>query len=78
MARSQIRRTGDRGRGLALAGLILGWLAIISFVLLVVAGSFAFVRMGHTVMSAHVHAGPPPPVRAELLPARAVPPVPGR
>jgi hypothetical protein len=35
MARSQIRRTGEEGAGLALAGLILGWGAVIlGFVLI--------------------------------------------
>jgi DUF1707 SHOCT-like domain/Domain of unknown function (DUF4190) len=29
MARSQIRRTGEQGAGLALAGLLLGWAAVI-------------------------------------------------
>jgi hypothetical protein len=29
MARSQIRRTGERGSGLALAGLALGWGAVV-------------------------------------------------
>jgi hypothetical protein len=35
MARHQIRRTGEQGTGLALAGLILGWAAVILGVLLV-------------------------------------------
>jgi hypothetical protein len=29
MARSQIKRTGEQGAGLALAGLMLGWAAVI-------------------------------------------------
>jgi hypothetical protein len=37
MARSQIRRTGEQGAGLALAGLVLGWGAVILGVLLVAA-----------------------------------------
>ena len=41
MARSQIRRTGEHGSGLALAGLILGWLAIVMFVLIVTVGAVA-------------------------------------
>ena len=36
LARSQIRRTGEQGAGLALAGLILGWAAVILVVLLIV------------------------------------------
>jgi uncharacterized membrane protein len=53
MARSQIRRTGENGSGLALAGLILGWLAIVLFVLIVVVGAAAAVHMGSTMMSVH-------------------------
>ena len=35
MARSQIRRTGEQGAGLALAGLILGWGAVILGIILI-------------------------------------------
>lgn len=38
MARSQIRRTGEQGAGLALAGLILGWVVVILGIVVVVAG----------------------------------------
>jgi uncharacterized protein DUF4190 len=41
IARSQIRRTGERGAGLALAGLILGYLGV-AFALLVIAGVTVF------------------------------------
>lgn len=39
LARAQIRQTGERGDGMAVAGLVLGYLAIVSwvFVLLVIA-----------------------------------------
>ncbi len=37
MARSQIRRTGEQGAGLALAGLILGWATVILAVVAIVA-----------------------------------------
>jgi Domain of unknown function (DUF4190)/DUF1707 SHOCT-like domain len=50
MARGQIRRSGEQGSGLALAGLILGWAAIVLFVLLVVVGSVAMLRVGHAVI----------------------------
>ena len=62
MARSQIRRTGEHGSGLALAGLILGWLAIIMFVLAVALGTVAALSVGHTVMYGHavVHGLPAP------------------
>jgi len=36
MARSQIRRTGEQGAGLALAGLVLGWAAVILGILVLV------------------------------------------
>jgi hypothetical protein len=35
MARSQIRRTGEQGAGMALAGLIMGWIGV-GFTVLVV------------------------------------------
>ena len=38
MARSQIKRTGEQGAGLALAGLILGWGAVILGILLIAVG----------------------------------------
>ncbi len=38
MARSQIRRTGDQGAGLALAGLVLGWGAVILGIVLIAVG----------------------------------------
>ena len=38
MARSQIRRTGEQGAGLALAGLILGWAAVILAIVVIVIG----------------------------------------
>jgi Domain of unknown function (DUF4190)/Domain of unknown function (DUF1707) len=43
VARSQIRRTGEDGKGLATAGLVLGWvgIAFALLVILVVAGAFA-------------------------------------
>jgi hypothetical protein len=38
MARNQINRTGERGAGLALGGLVLGWMALILGIVLVTAG----------------------------------------
>jgi uncharacterized protein DUF1707/uncharacterized protein DUF4190 len=38
LARSQIKRTGEQGAGLALAGLILGWAAVILGILFIVLG----------------------------------------
>jgi hypothetical protein len=63
MARGRIRRTGEQGSGLALAGLILGYAAIILFVLIVAVGSMAAVRYGHSgpVESHPFHSLPLPP-----------------
>ena len=63
VARGQIRRSGEQGSGLALAGLILGWVAIVLFVLLVAVGSVAMLRVGHPVLH------PRGPVIRGVLPA---------
>ncbi len=50
VARHQIRRTGEQGAGLALAGLILGWAAVIlGMALIVVVGLAMSVGMSGTV-----------------------------
>jgi DUF1707 SHOCT-like domain/Domain of unknown function (DUF4190) len=49
MARSQIRRTGEQGAGLALAGLILGWGAVILAIGLIVIGLSVAVGMHATM-----------------------------
>jgi uncharacterized membrane protein len=38
VAQSQIKRTGEQGAGLALAGLILGWAAVILGIVLILVG----------------------------------------
>jgi len=50
MARSQIKRTGEQGADLALAGLILGWAAVILGIVLIIG-----LAMGgmHGIMPAH-------------------------
>jgi hypothetical protein len=45
MARSQIKRTGEQGAGLALAGLVLGWAAAILGILFIL---FALVVVTRT------------------------------
>jgi hypothetical protein len=62
VARHQIKRTGEDGGGLALAGLILGWAAVVLGVLIVV--GVAAVVAGSTVHTAHPFPGPPPPPAA--------------
>ena len=46
MARSQIRRTGEQGAGLALAGLALGWAAVIVGVMVILFAVTVATRMG--------------------------------
>ena len=50
MARSQIRRTGEQGAGLALAGLVLGWGTVILGVVIIVVGLIVAAGM-HGAMS---------------------------
>lgn len=62
MARGRIRRSGEQGSGLALAGLILGYAAIIVFVLAIALGSMVAVRVGHTgPVETHPFPNPPGP-----------------
>jgi hypothetical protein len=49
MARSQIRHTGEQGAGLALAGLILGWAAVILGILVIVVGLAISIGMHGTM-----------------------------
>jgi len=42
VARSQIKRTGEQGAGLALAGLILGWVTVILGIVIIVVGLAIF------------------------------------
>src|SRR5262252_290427 len=57
VARHQIKRTGEDGAGLALAGLILGWAAVVLGVLIVV--GLAAVVAGSTVHATHAFPGGP-------------------
>lgn len=64
VARGQIRRSGERGDGMATAGLVLGWLGIAFFVLIVVGVAAMAVTSSHTVISHGLPAppgAPPPP-----------------
>ena len=49
LARHQIKRTGEQGAGLALAGLILGWVAVILGIVVIVLGLAISVGMNGTV-----------------------------
>ena len=71
MARHQIKRTGEQGAGMALAGLLLGWAAVALGVLAILGLTlFVVTRTGHAaVVHAHLlpkqvaapQAPPPPP-----------------
>jgi len=52
LARSQIQRTGEQGAGLALAGLILGWGAVILGTVVIVLGLAISIGM-HATMPMH-------------------------
>ena len=53
MARSQIRRTGEGGSGIALAGLILGYIHLALSILLVVGLALLFVVGLHAIGGTH-------------------------
>ncbi len=57
MARHQIRRTGEQGAGMALAGLLLGWAAVAMGVLAILALTlFVVTSSGHTAgIAVHPH-----------------------
>jgi hypothetical protein len=52
VARRQIKRTGEQGAGLALAGLILGWTTMILVIVLIVVSLAMSVGMHGTT---HTH-----------------------
>jgi uncharacterized protein DUF1707/uncharacterized protein DUF4190 len=52
MARGQIKRTGEQGAGLALAGLVLGWAAVILAIVVIVVGLAVAAGM-HGTMPMH-------------------------
>ena len=49
LARGQIKRTGERGAGLALAGLLLGWAAVILGIVVIVVGLAISIGMQGTM-----------------------------
>jgi len=59
MARHQIKRTGEQGAGMALAGLLLGWAAVVLGVLAVLGISLLFFAHSGHVAFAHprLHGG---------------------
>jgi Domain of unknown function (DUF4190)/Domain of unknown function (DUF1707) len=57
MARKQIRQNGQQGDGLAVAGLVLGWLGVALFALFAVVVAVAAAKSGAAV-PAHIPQGP--------------------
>jgi hypothetical protein len=53
VARSQIKRTGEQGAGLALAGLILGWAAVILGIVIIIVAGLAIAAGTHGTMNVH-------------------------
>ena len=54
MARSQIRRTGEQGAGLALAGLVLGWGALILGIIILLVVALAVAGGMQNTMPMHM------------------------
>jgi hypothetical protein len=61
MARRQIRRTGEQGDGLAVAGLILGYVSVVLFIVAVLALVAVASKAGSAVTHAPVLSGVPAP-----------------
>lgn len=60
VARHQIKRTGEQGAGMALAGLLLGWAAVILGIIAIAGlAVFAVAQTGHAIV-VHPHLGPAP------------------
>ena len=59
MARHQIKRTGEQGAGLALAGLVLGWGAVLLGIVFI---ALALAIAARTSGAVQVHPLPPPPL----------------
>jgi len=64
MARHQIKRTGEQGAGMALAGLLLGWAGFALGVLAILVLTVVVVAHGAPVHARAVFPGPPPPPAA--------------
>ena len=52
VARRQIRRTGEDGAGLALAGLLLGWAGVTLLVIGIAVAALVLVTFTHSVSGA--------------------------
>jgi hypothetical protein len=73
IAQRQIRQTGERGGGLALAGLILGYVGGTLFFGLVLAVAVIAVKAGHSGSATHVVTVPFVRTGAPAVPALPVP-----
>ena len=65
VARHQIKRTGEQGGGMALAGLLLGWAAVVLGIIAIVGMAAFVVTSSGQGAAVNMHAGlvpvPPPP-----------------
>ena len=60
VARHQIKRTGEQGAGMALAGLLLGWAAVVLGIIAIAGlAVFAVAHTGHAI-NIPANPGPPP------------------
>jgi hypothetical protein len=75
LARRQIRRTGEQGDGMALAGLILGYLGGVIFILLVLVIALVLVKTGSSASVSHGSPAPPAVsgISVPAVPAPAIP-----
>jgi hypothetical protein len=70
IARGQIRRTGEQGGGLALAGLILGYVGGVIFIMLVLVIALLVAKTGTAASVSH---GSPAPPAISGIPIPAIP-----
>jgi hypothetical protein len=76
IARRQIRRTGEQGDGMALAGLILGYVGVVIFIVLVLVMGLLLTKAASSVSVAHgapVAPGAPAVQVPTVIPMPAIP-----
>ncbi|MGD0701964.1 MAG: DUF4190 domain-containing protein [Trebonia sp.] len=73
IARRQIRRTGEQGDGMAIAGLILGYVGGAIFIVLVLVVALLLTKASTAVSVSHGFPGPAPVVSGIPVPAVPAP-----
>ena len=68
LARRQIRRTGEQGEGMAVAGLILGYVGGVIVIMLVLVMALVVVKSGSAVSVSHGSPAPPPGITGITIP----------